>query len=735
MSDMTTAIASGLLGLASAALCVLLVFARTRGVLPFATGGEERPSGGTIAYVGFNVFVAVVVAIIGFLRLDLAPIWEVAIVAVLLVLFSYLELLRDGFLASLSGRFGKAGTVIKNIIAFLGAAFLGMCALELPWNRYFPFFPPNTFAIEFVLICLALLALVFIVQRHGGAAVGGVLALFLIGMAQFFVREFKGTALLPSDVLAAGTAAEVAGGYTYTVTDMCLWGLLCVAGAALLLSLIAPSTRREDQPVGDSESSGEDGDVKHKAGRGGARRVLLNLLVAAASVGAIALLVLVPSWRDDLGVTFGNYWFAMDYYDQQGFLPGFITAARDLPIKKPEGYSDSSAEKAEEQLAAEYDASDGAKTYAEAAAQFSSTKPTVIVVMNESFSDLATDYDGLGIDYKGPQFLQTGMTDSLSQGSLAVSVIGGGTCNTEFEANTGNSMAFIGDGKYPYMLYDLSDVDSLAKKFKALGYDTTAIHPNNGANWKRNRVYPELGFDNFLTIDDFQGAEVYHNGVSDQETYKKILELLQTDDNPQYILDVTMQNHSGYETNNIPASDLVDYEVPGVDSETNSKLSEYLACIQKSDEALQYFVTELRKLNKPVVLLFFGDHQPEFTPTLQKALYPDEDDLSAMERTHQTSYVLWANYDVAGNSQTAETDNISPNYLAAKLSSVIGAPLTTYQKASLQLRTTFPAVNIYGYRDSSGTWHSLYQDDGTTLAEDLNEMSSIQYYNFAQKVE
>ena len=93
MSDMTTAIASGLLGLASAALCVLLVFARTKGVWPFANGGEERPSGGTIAYVGFNVFVAMVVAIIGFLRLDLAPIWEVAIVAVLLVLFSYLELL------------------------------------------------------------------------------------------------------------------------------------------------------------------------------------------------------------------------------------------------------------------------------------------------------------------------------------------------------------------------------------------------------------------------------------------------------------------------------------------------------------------------------------------------------------------------------------------------------------------------------------------------------------------
>ena len=61
-----------------------------------------------------------------------------------------------------------------------------------------------------------------------------------------------------------------------------------------------------------------------------------------------------------------------------------------------------------------------------------------------------------------------------------------------------------------------------------------------------------MGFDQFLSIDDFAAAPVFHSGVSDQATYEKVLEQLSSSDDPQFILDVTMQNHAGYDQYNIP---------------------------------------------------------------------------------------------------------------------------------------------------------------------------------------
>ena len=83
------------------------------------------------------------------------------------------------------------------------------------------------------------------------------------------------------------------------------------------------------------------------------------------------------------------------------------------------------------------------------------------------------------------------------------------------------------------------------------------MHPQSAVNWKRSSVYEQLGFDRFLSIEDFESAPVYHSGATDASTYDKILELLEQDAAPQFIFDVTMQNHSGYGEGSVPAEDVV----------------------------------------------------------------------------------------------------------------------------------------------------------------------------------
>ena len=227
------------------------------------------------------------------------------------------------------------------------------------------------------------------------------------------------------------------------------------------------------------------------------------------------------------------------------------------------------------------------------------------------------------------------------------------------------------------------------------------MHPNHGTNWNRENVYKDFGFDQFLTINDFQNAETLRGMVTDKATYDKILELLDTNSNPQFIFDVTMQNHSGYDTGLIPYDKQMSLNIDG---EFNSNVNEYVSLIQQSDEALKYFLNKLSKLDRKVVVVFWGDHQPFFPDTYNDRWFTNEDDATHQERLWQTSYIIWANYDVAGNSQTSHEEDLSSNYLSSELMKLIGAPLTDYQKAHLTLRQSLPALNSVGYEDSQDRW-------------------------------
>lgn len=118
------------------------------------------------------------------------------------------------------------------------------------------------------------------------------------------------------------------------------------------------------------------------------------------------------------------------------------------------------------------------------------------------------------------------------------------------------------DGKgasaqHPYQLYDLSDADSLVKQMESMGLPDDRHASAGPRERKRSSVYERLGFDEFLSIEDFAGAPVCHSGATDASTYDKIIELLEQDAAPQFIFDVTMQNRSGYGEGTVPSEDAV----------------------------------------------------------------------------------------------------------------------------------------------------------------------------------
>ncbi len=626
---------------------------------------------------------------------------------------------RPRVLARLEGTFGKKGTfphpLIASVVLMLLAGLFAMLGLEISSNHDLTWTYPLCMVLEWGLITLAMLGLFFLFGRHSAPPAVVTVVMFILGIAEYFVILFKSMPIMPGDLTALSTAAAVAGtGYTYQLTYFCLLSLAFACISLVLCQFAAALT-----PARPKKNW---------------RILVANVAVGLVCLGAIAAHVTFFDYYHQLYIQVYS-WRPLESYYRQGFLPSFISGAQLIRPTKPEGYTVESAKALVKEYADAYDedsqngGASEARTAAEA--QFDEDKPTVIAIMNETFSDLSI-YQQLHADYEGPTYFN-GLNDCLSRGRLYVSAYGGGTANSEFEFLTGNSMAYLGSGVYPYTTYDLTETENLAAQFKKLGYSTTAMHPNHATNWNRENVYQDFGFDQFLTIEDFQDSETLRGMVTDRATYDKILTMLDENSDPQFIFDVTMQNHSGYDTNLIPSDKLVNLQIDGV---YNSTVNEYVSLIKQSDEALQYFIGRLRQLNRKVVVVFFGDHQPFFPSTFNDEWFTDEDQATHQERLWQTDYIIWANYDVAGNSQNSEVVDLSTNYLSSQLMSLIGAPMTDYQKAHMTLQKSLAAINSVGYEDAGGTWYlatsSNDTSSGTTLSaaceKARSDYQTMQYY-------
>ena len=562
-----------------------------------------------------------------------------------------------------------------------------------------------------------------------------------MGLAQYFVRVHKGTAILPSDVLGMATAMSVAGGYVYKIDGTVILGIAIAAVGWCLCSLM----RGREAASEKDHASRRRKEADSEKGRAPRRRKLAvagNLGVAAACVGSLVAMVMLV----DFGVTLGVHvdgWDAARSYERYGAITSFVAAAQDLEIPRPAGYSSAQAVADEQELADDYAASVDPDARAAAQAQFVETRPSIVCVMNESFSDMSL-YNGLGVGYEGPAYFNS-IDDALVRGQLAVSTYAGGTCNTEFEFLTGNTLGYLGKGAYPYTLYDLSTTDNLASQLSSLGYDTCAIHPNLGTNWNREGIYAGFGFDEFLTIDEFEDAPQFHSGVTDAATYEEVLERLGGSSNPQFIFDVTMQNHSSYDQGNIDTSLLRGYEPDYLNESQAAELNEYLACIDASDRDLEWFIGELRKLDRPVLLVFFGDHQASVSAAVNDAMFPDEADQTHGARTYLTNYLVWANYDVAG-AGSMRVEEASSSTLGALALDAAGAPLSSYQEAQLGARLSMPTISALSYTDVEDRHHATGglktlagadpNGDPAARARDAYlKLARVQYHRFAEHVQ
>jgi len=500
------------------------------------------------------------------------------------------------------------------------------------------------------------------------------IGLTLLYSANYFVFMYRGTPLRMNDFSAVGTATKVLDGYSFVPNShlAVVWGLL---GAFVVFGLqVGP------------------GKLQRQKNRQKKKKKSILVLRLASYVVTIAVAVTAGGYvfrqlttTDILEEKYGFidsecrgfYQDLIYWYD--GYMVATCIEIKNSRIVPLEGYS---VEKVEEIL-------EGAYAIQEEAAE---DLPHVILVMNESFSDLRMVTD-LELNQENMKFFNS-LEENTVRGYVNASIIGGGTANTEFEVFTGCSMAFCPAGYYPYQQAIKAPLNSMVSQMEKYGYTTYSMHPEIATNWNREYVYKYYGFDTSLWKEDFEGAEWVHRGASDAATYERIIELYENRQEGEklFVFDLTMQNHGGYylepEPDEVVATNYDEHQ-----------LNEYLSLIKISDEAFEDLVGYFEKQDEKVVICMFGDHQPWITDlfTVNSGTEAEK----ALKK-YKTPFVIWANYDI----EEAEGYDISMNYLGGLVQRTAGIPLSPYFTYLEQLREEYPIIAAKGYVDKDGNYYN-----------------------------
>ena len=473
---------------------------------------------------------------------------------------------------------------------------------------------------------------------------------FLYGLVNHYVLAFRSTPFVPWDIFSIETAASVAGNYDFTPTAEMVIILI-----AFLMAFLATFL------------------IKFKFAFKIQYRILLGLCVTGLLCGFTSLL-----WNDNFQTNSSLYphLFTPTYMTKvNGMAVTFAMNLEYVGVEKPDGYSKEYALSILKEYEEKKD-SDGLLKKED--------YPNVIVIMNEAFSDLSVLGDFTTNEDYMPfiHSLQSGAENTIT-GTLKVSVCGGNTANSEFEFLTGHSMDYLPMGSIPYQQYIKSDLPSLASQLKAMGYTTYGMHPYNASGWKRNEIYPMLGFSESFFLNDFTNRYYLRKYVSDNSAYNKIIELYEEKEegSPLFFFEVTMQNHGGY-------SELFDNFVPDIDviESENVALEQYLSLVKESDQALKELINYFKYVDENTIIVFFGDHQPNDYVANQilrlNGIEPSEMTAAEMDLRYQVPYVIWANYDI----KEASKENIDISYLSAMLMQEAGLKTNAYQNFLLDMK-------------------------------------------------
>ncbi|MBK4349769.1 LTA synthase family protein [Bifidobacterium longum] len=565
------------------------------------------------------------------------------------------------------------------------------------------------FVLNVILVALLYLMLLMLFNRFWTASIVILAVGIIVAAIEHFKVEIRYEAILPADLGFLGS--NTGNMLTFIPAGAHVTILVALGAFAVLLALILV--------------------LRHFDGRKGrmirtdnlSLNLTSRLILLLLPILVLALYCIHVSTTDSLANKFSralgdtpSMWDSVYDAQRNGPLVAFTRQLNPKIMDKPSNYSEETMKKVAARYQKEAETINASRTN-------NLTDSTVVYVLSESFSDpsrvpgLKTNKDSMPNIRK----IKAGTTSGL----MLSSGYGGGTANLEYMGLSGLSMAnFESSLSSPYQqLVPSQHWTPTINQLWGAPVNSLGYHPYESSMYSRATNYKKFGFSHFYTLTGpdvikYQDKIDESPYVSDKSSYDSALEGIKSGKTNKFIQIITMQNHmpyhEWYENNDYTAESTTG--TPLGDDEQQS-IETYQKGVEITDQATQEFLNELDALDKPVTVVFYGDH----LPGIYSSASEDGNNSLAL---HLTDYFIWSNK--ASSSQGNKASDAaysSPNFFVAQAADHMNAKVSPYLAFLTEMHSKIAAMEPPVVNKVQG-WDRIPEGQNIYLDQNGNPMST-----------
>lgn len=565
------------------------------------------------------------------------------------------------------------------------------------------------FVLNVILVALLYLMLLMLFNRFWTASIVILAVGIIVAAIEHFKVEIRYEAILPADLGFLGS--NTGNMLTFIPAGAHVTILVALGAFAVLLALILV--------------------LRHFDGRKGrmirtdnlSLNLTSRLILLLLPILVFALYCIHVSTTDSLANKFSralgdtpSMWDSVYDAQRNGPLVAFTRQLNPKIMDKPSNYSEETMKKVAARYQKEAETINASRTN-------NLTDSTVVYVLSESFSDpsrvpgLKTNKDSMPNIRK----IKAGTTSGL----MLSSGYGGGTANLEYMGLSGLSMAnFDSSLSSPYQqLVPSQHWTPTINQLWGAPVNSLGYHSYESSMYSRATNYKKFGFSHFYTLTGpdvikYQDKIDESPYVSDKSSYDSALEGIKSGKTNKFIQIITMQNHmpyhEWYENNDYTAESTTG--TPLGDDEQQS-IETYQKGVEITDQATQEFLNELDALDKPVTVVFYGDHLPGIYSSAS------EDDNNSLA-LHLTDYFIWSNK--ASSSQGNKASDAaysSPNFFVAQAADHMNAKVSPYLAFLTEMHSKIAAMEPPVVNKIQG-WDRIPEGQNIYLDQNGNPMST-----------